>query len=76
MVFASAMNSSTSDPYYPAACTHAIAISATDSNDRLATFSNYGSWVTLSAPGTNILTTTNGGGYSFWNGTSSDPSGQ
>jgi thermitase len=70
MVFASAMNSGVSTPYYPAACTHAVAISATDSNDRLASFSNFGSWITLSAPGTNILTTANGGGYGFWNGTS------
>lgn len=70
LVFASAMNSSVSDPYYPAACGHAIAVSATDANDRLASFSNFGQWITLSAPGTNILTTANGGGYSYWNGTS------
>ncbi len=70
LIFASAMNASTSSPYYPAACTHVVAVSATDSNDRLAGFSNYGSWVTLAAPGTDILSTANGGGYSYWNGTS------
>jgi subtilisin family serine protease len=70
LVFASAMNQAVSRPYYPAACQHAIAVSATDSNDRLASFSNYGSWITLSAPGTGILSTADGGGYSFWNGTS------
>lgn len=70
LVFASAMNQGVSDPYYPAACARAVAISATDSNDRLASFSNFGSWITLSAPGTGILTTADGGGYSFWNGTS------
>lgn len=70
LVFASAMNSSVSDPYYPAACVHAVAVSATDSNDHLASFSNFGSWITLSAPGTNILTTMNGGGYGYWSGTS------
>jgi thermitase len=70
LVFASAMNNSVSDPYYPAACTHAIAISATDANDRLAGFSNFGSWISLSAPGTGILTTANGGGYSYLSGTS------
>jgi thermitase len=70
LVFASAMNSSVSTPYYPAACTHAVAVSATDANDRLASFSNFGSWITLSAPGTNILTTANGGGYGYWSGTS------
>jgi thermitase len=70
LVFVSAMNNSSSTPNYPAACTHAIAVSATDSNDRLASFSNFGSWITLSAPGTNILTTANGGGYGYWSGTS------
>jgi subtilisin family serine protease len=70
MVFASAMNQGRTEPYYPAACTNAIAISATDSNDRLASFSNFGSWITLAAPGTGILSTANGGGYAYWNGTS------
>jgi thermitase len=70
VVFASAMNSSTSTPYYPAACSHVVAVSATDANDHLASFSNFGSWITLAAPGTSILTTMNGGGYGYWNGTS------
>ena len=70
MVFASAMNGGRAQPYYPAACMNAIAISATDSNDRLASTSNFGSWITLAAPGTGILSTANGGGYAYWNGTS------
>jgi thermitase len=70
LVFASAMNQGVSEPYYPAACVHAIAVSATDGNDRLASFSNFGGWITLSAPGTSILSTADGGGYSYWNGTS------
>jgi thermitase len=70
LVFASAMNEGISARYYPAACAHAVAVGATDANDRLASFSNYGSWITLAAPGTGILSTADGGGYSFWNGTS------
>lgn len=70
LVFASAMNQAVSTPYYPAACARAVAVSATDFNDRLASFSNYGGWITLSAPGTGILTTADGGGYSYHNGTS------
>lgn len=70
LVFAAAMNEAVAEPYYPAACPKAIAVSATDSNDRLASFSNFGSWITLAAPGTGILSTATGGGYSFWNGTS------
>lgn len=70
MVFAAAMNSGAPTPNYPGACNHAIAVSATDERDGLAAFSNYGSWLTLSAPGTDILTTMNGGGYGYVNGTS------
>jgi thermitase len=50
VVFAAAGNSSTSTPYYPAACQYAVSVSATDSNDALASFSNYGSWIDLAAP--------------------------
>lgn len=70
LVFAAAMNSATTTPNYPAACNHAIAVSATDQADRLAVFSNYGGWLTLSAPGVDILTTVSGGGYGYVNGTS------
>jgi hypothetical protein len=70
VVFASAGNSSSSSPNYPAACTNAVAVSATDANDNLSSYSNYGNWITLSAPGDNILTTNNGGGYGAWSGTS------
>lgn len=70
LIFACAMNNSTSTPYYPAACTHVMAVSATTSNDTLASFSNYGDWIDIAAPGTSILTSTNGGGYGYWQGTS------
>ncbi|NTU43423.1 MAG: S8 family serine peptidase [Nitrospirales bacterium] len=70
VIFASAMNNANSTPYYPAACTNVIAVSATTSSDTLASFSSYGSWVDLSAPGASIYTTNNGGGYGAWNGTS------
>jgi hypothetical protein len=70
IVFACAQNYATSAPYYPAACTHAVAVSATSSTDTLASFSNYGDWIDLAAPGTSILTTNRGGGYGAWNGTS------
>jgi subtilisin family serine protease len=70
LIFAPAMNYSVSTRYYPAACDHVIAVSATDSNDHLASFSNYGNWIALAAPGTGILTTANGGGYGYLSGTS------
>jgi subtilisin family serine protease len=70
LVFASAMNKANSTPNYPAACANAIAVASTDSNDNRSSFSNYGTWITISAPGSYIYTTNNGGGYGAWNGTS------
>jgi subtilisin family serine protease len=70
VVFAAAGNSGSSTLNYPAACDNVVAVSATEATDTLASFSNYGSWIDLSAPGNNILTTTNGGGYGSWWGTS------
>jgi subtilisin family serine protease len=57
VVVAAAGNGATNVPYYPAASPGAIAVSATDPNDQLAPFSNYGSDIALSAPGTSILST-------------------
>jgi thermitase len=62
VVFASAGNYSTSTPYYPAACDYVLAISSTNSLDQLSSFSNYGSWIDLAAPGEGIWTTSSGGG--------------
>jgi subtilisin family serine protease len=70
VIFAAAANYSTSTPYYPAACNNVVAVSATTSSDTLASFSNYGNWIDIAAPGVSILTTTNGGSYSSWSGTS------
>ena len=70
LIFASAMNNNTSTPYYPAACNHVVAVSATTSTDTKASFSSYGTWVDISAPGASIYTTKDGGGYGYWSGTS------
>ena len=62
---------------YPAACDGVIAVSATDSNDNLATFSSRGAQVDVAAPGVAITQQTicNGGRngceeFATWNGTS------
>jgi hypothetical protein len=70
VVFAAAGNYSSSTPIYPAGCTNVVAVGATDSNDLLASFSNFGTYVDLTAPGVNIVTTTAGGGYGGVSGTS------
>lgn len=57
---------------YPAAYSSVIAVSAIDENDIIASFSNVGPQVELTAPGVKINSTTLGGGYSgnTWDGTS------
>lgn len=70
VIIAAAGNYSTETPYYPAACTNVVAVSATTSSDTLASFSNYGEWIDVSAPGVSILTTSRGGVYGSWSGTS------
>lgn len=47
-----------------------LAVAATDKNDARASFSSYGAYVDLSAPGVSIYTTTRGGGYANASGTS------
>ncbi len=58
VLVAAAGNDNTNAMYYPAAYNHVIAVAATQSNDVKAPFSNYGSWVDVSAPGVNVYTTT------------------
>jgi len=69
-VVAAAGNSATDAPLYPASCEGAIAISATDSSDNLASFSNYGGSIFSSAPGVNINSTYLSNSYRYMSGTS------
>lgn len=68
LVFVSAGNNGVDENITPT--TSLIAISATDSNDNKASWSSYGSFVSLAAPGAGIWTTSKGGTYGGWNGTS------
>ena len=70
VIFACAGNAGTSAPEYPAACKNVIAVSATDSTDAIASWSSYGTDITLSAPGVGIWTTNRDGSYGAWSGTS------
>lgn len=47
-----------------------ISVAASNQSDQLASFSNYGSWVNIAAPGQSILSSVPGGNYGTWNGTS------
>lgn len=57
VVVAAAGNERTTKRQYPAAYHAAIAVSATNRKDKLASFSSRGDWVDLAAPGTSILST-------------------
>ncbi|MCW2276516.1 Ca2+-binding RTX toxin-like protein/subtilisin family serine protease [Rhodoblastus acidophilus] len=60
-------------PFYPANydLPNIISVAATDDNDQLASFSNYGATtVDLAAPGADIYSTLMGGGYGLMSGTS------
>lgn len=72
VVVAAAGNNANALPQYPAACADVIAVSATQTNDTLAAFSSYGSFIALAAPGDNIWTTQNdpANPYGSWRGTS------
>lgn len=70
VVVAAAGNENTSAPSYPAYYSGAIAVAATDRNDARASFSNYGSWVDVAAPGVDIASTVRNGGYAYMSGTS------
>lgn len=70
LVVAAAGNENTATPVYPAAWPNVLGVGATNVDDTRAPFSNYGDYVSLVAPGVAILSTTVGGSYEAWPGTS------
>ncbi len=73
LLVAAAGNNHTYHTYqtiFPANCTHVLGVAATTSSDTRASFSNYGSHVSVAAPGTSISSTLRGGGYGNMSGTS------
>ncbi len=54
---AAAGNSGSQAASYPAYYTNVIAVAATDSNDQKASWSNFGKWVDVAAPGVSIYST-------------------
>lgn len=55
---------------YPAFYEGTMAVASTDRNDLKSTFSNYGSWVEISAPGSKVCSTFPDNTYSIISGTS------
>ena len=69
-VVASAGNGNTSAPQYPAGYPGVLGVAATNLKDVKASFSNYGSTIFVSAPGSNIISAYPGGYYAELSGTS------
>ncbi|MBF2054338.1 MAG: S8 family serine peptidase [Candidatus Sericytochromatia bacterium] len=70
---AAAGNSGNNEPKYPGASEEAIGVSATNDIDGWASFSTFGDWIDLAAPGKGILSTyplNKGNGYRIMEGTS------
>ena len=70
IVVAAAGNNGNSASVYPADLPGVVAVSATASDDSLASFSSYGKSVYIGAPGVNIISTFTSGGYATMSGTS------
>lgn len=70
VVVVAAAGNSGSAVGYPAAYPEVIAVSATDSNNNLASFSSRGPEVDLAAPGVSVYSTYKGTGYATMSGTS------
>ncbi len=79
IVIFSAGNSNSEAAYYPAFYEKVLSVAATNNRDVRASYSNYGTWVDISAPGgqqafagdpAGVLSTVAGGLYDFYQGTS------
>jgi thermitase len=57
VIVAAAGNSGTQASIYPGAYPNVIAVAATDNTDTKASFSTYGEWVDVAAPGVNVYST-------------------
>jgi len=69
VVVAAAGNDASDQVVYPAGGYKVVSVSATDAENRKASFANYGSLVDFAAPGVSVLGPVPGG-YAFWSGSS------
>jgi subtilisin family serine protease len=70
IVVAAAGNSGLTAPFYPAGYANVLSVAGTDQADHLYSWSDYGSWVRVTAPGCNVAPLV-AGGYGEFCGTSS-----
>jgi subtilisin family serine protease len=70
VVVAAAGNQGSNVYHYPAAHPNVIAVAATDVNDQRASFSNWGDFIDVAAPGSSVYSTYRTGNYGPMSGTS------
>ena len=70
VIVAAAGNNYNSTPVYPSAYSNVIAVAATDKDDQLPRWSNYGDWISIFAPGVDIYSTSPDNNYVYASGTS------
>ncbi|HAM79657.1 S8 family peptidase [Ornithinibacillus bavariensis] len=70
VLVAAAGNDGVNTTFEPASYANVIAVGAVDSNNRKASFSNWGTWVDVMAPGVDIASTYPGNRYVYMSGTS------
>ncbi|TFE31878.1 peptidase S8 [Cohnella luojiensis] len=70
VLVAASGNDNTDRPGFPAAYAEVLAVSATDSDETRAEYSNYGDYIDVAAPGTSIPSTYPGSRYAALSGTS------
>ncbi|MDX1653012.1 MAG: S8 family serine peptidase [Brumimicrobium sp.] len=70
VLVAAAGNDNVSSVFYPAGYSQVIAVASTTFGDSKSSFSNYGSWIDISAPGSAIYSTLPGNTYGTKQGTS------
>jgi hypothetical protein len=70
VVVAAAGNQASNIYHYPAAHEHVMAVAATDVNDQRASFSNWGDFIDVAAPGSSVYSAYRYGNYGPMSGTS------
>ncbi len=70
VLVAAAGNDDVSTTFYPAGFNNVISVASTSSTDAKSSFSNYGTWIDISAPGSSIRSTIPSTSYSSKSGTS------
>ncbi|MCX7571248.1 S8 family peptidase [Tumebacillus sp. DT12] len=70
VIVAAVGSSNTSTPSYPANYSNVFSVAATTSSNTKASFSDYGTWVDIAAPGSSLLTLSHTGGTTTLSGAS------